>query len=70
MLVWHHEGGRKYQFVLAIARQIKIRASRSGIEALAGFPGQRAQPAKALSPEDYLNIYGILVVTSRGTDSA
>ena len=32
------------------------RASPSGIEASAGFSGQREQPAKAASPEDYLNI--------------
>ena len=41
----------------AIVSQIKLRALRSGIEASAGFSGPRAQPAKASSPEDYLNIY-------------
>ncbi len=50
-------------FVLAslcretIVSQIKIRASRSGIEASAGLSGSRAQPAKASIPEDYLHIY-------------
>jgi hypothetical protein len=30
---------------------------RTGAEASAGFSGQRARPAKASSPEDYLNNY-------------
>jgi hypothetical protein len=41
--------------------QIKIRASQSGIEASAGFSGQQEQPAKASIPEDYLNIYSLVI---------
>jgi gas vesicle protein len=42
----------------AIVSQIKIRASRSGLEASAGFSSQRERPAaKASNPKDYLNIY-------------
>jgi len=37
---------------LSMASQIEIGPSRSGIEASAGFPGQRPQPAKASTPED------------------
>jgi hypothetical protein len=35
-----------------------IWAWQTGIEALAGFSEQQAQPAEASRPEDYLNIYG------------
>jgi hypothetical protein len=50
----------------ATVSQIKNRASRSGIEASAGFSGQREQPAKASNPEDYLNIYrGRIIVLLR-----
>lgn len=41
----------------AIASQIKIWASRFGIEASASLSGQRMQPAEASSPEDRLNIH-------------
>jgi hypothetical protein len=37
--------------------QIKIWAVRSGIEASAGLMVCRKPPAKASTPEDYLNIY-------------
>ena len=42
----------------SIVSQIKIRASRSGLEASAGFFSRREQPAKAANPEDRLSIYG------------
>jgi len=55
-LVWKTDSpGRS-----AIASQIRIRDSQFGIEASAGFSGQRGQPAKASSPEDYLNIYTMI----------
>jgi hypothetical protein len=41
----------------AIASQIKIRDSLSGVEASAGFSSLQKQPAKASTPEDYLNVY-------------
>ena len=42
---------------LTIVSQTKIRGSRSGVEASAGLSRQQACPAKASTPEDYLNIY-------------
>ena len=38
-----------------IVSQTKLRASRFGVEASAGFSGQQAQPAKASTPEDHLS---------------
>jgi len=38
-----------------IAAQTKVQDSQSGIEAAAGFSGQRGQSAKAPNSEDYLN---------------
>ena len=38
--------------------------SRSGLEASAGFSGQRARPAKASSPEDHLDIYSVIFIRS------
>ena len=40
-----------------IVSQTKLRASRFGVEASAGFSGQQAQPAKASTPEDHLGAY-------------
>ena len=40
-----------------IVSQTKLRASRFGVEASAGFSGQQAQPAKASTPEDHLSAY-------------
>ena len=38
-----------------IVSQTKLRASRFGVEASAGFSGHHAQPAKASTPEDHLS---------------
>lgn len=56
--------------VRGVASQIKVWGVRSGIEASAGYSGLRELPAKASSPENYLNIYTNDLATKAATTNA